>query len=36
MEQLLIHIFSDYWLQSDWMALNIQILKKTHTIHLIK
>lgn len=22
MEQLLIHIFSDYWLQSDWMALN--------------
>jgi hypothetical protein len=22
MEQLLIHIFSDYWFQSDWMALN--------------
>jgi len=22
MEQLLIHLFGDYWLQSDWMALN--------------
>lgn len=22
MEQLLIHLFSDYWLQNDWMALN--------------
>lgn len=26
MEQLLIHLFSDYWLQNDWMALN----KKKH------
>lgn len=26
MEQLLIHLFSDYWLQNDWMALN----KKEH------
>lgn len=22
MEQLLIHLFADYWLQNDWMALN--------------
>lgn len=22
MEQLLIHLFSDYWLQNDWMATN--------------
>lgn len=22
MEQLLVHLFSDYWLQNDWMALN--------------
>ena len=22
MEQLLIHLYSDYWLQNDWMALN--------------
>jgi hypothetical protein len=22
MEQLLLHIFGDYWIQSDWMALN--------------
>lgn len=26
MEQLLIHLFSDYWLQNDWMASN----KKKH------
>ena len=26
MEQLLCHLFSDYWLQNDWMALN----KKKH------
>lgn len=26
MEQLLLHLFSDYWLQNDWMALN----KKKH------
>lgn len=22
MEQLLIHLFADYWLQNDWLALN--------------
>ena len=22
MEQLLVHLFADYWLQNDWMALN--------------
>ena len=26
MEQLLCHLFADYWLQNDWMALN----KKKH------
>ena len=25
MEQLLIHLFADYWLQNDWMALNKKI-----------
>lgn len=32
MEQLLIHLFSDYWLQNDWMALN---KKKNYLIALL-
>lgn len=31
MEQLLIHLFADYWLQNDWMALN----KKEHWLPAI-
>jgi hypothetical protein len=31
MEQLLVHLFADYWLQNDWMALN----KKEHWLPAI-